>query len=412
MTRPRLRGPAPRLVALLLAVSAVAGCAAPTTTRPSAGGSASDGAPPASSSSPVPSSTATPSPVDPAVTAAEAALAGLDARQRAAQLLVVGVAADDLDDGDALLAGAPYGGVFLQGRSSASASTVAASTVRWAEQARAAGRPAPWVAVDQEGGQVQTLRGEGFGRQPSAHEQGRAGLDVVSETARATGASLRSAGITLDLAPVADVVPAGTERANTPIGRYGRQFAGTAPEVAQDAGAVVEGLGTSGVVATVKHFPGLGLVTGNTDTAADVRDGETTAADPSVTLFGDLAALPEHPFVMVSSATYEQIDPTSIAAFSPVVVDQLLRGTLGVDGVVISDDLGQAKALAAVPVGERATRFLAAGGTLVLTVDPSTAPTMLDAVVARAASDPAFAAQVDDAALTALVAKARAGLLP
>jgi beta-N-acetylhexosaminidase len=115
---------------------------------------------------------------------------------------------------------------------------------------------------------------------------------------------------------------------------------------------------------------------------------------------------------MTSSAVYSTIDPAAPAAFSPAVVTDLLRGRLRFRGVVVSDDLGNAKAVESVPVGERAVRFLAAGGTLVLTVDPTIVPAMIDAVRARADADAGFAAQVDTAVRTALLAKARAGLLP
>ena len=71
-----------------------------------------------------------------------------------------------------------------------------------------------------------------------------------------------------------------------------------------------------------------------------------------------------------------------------------------------------ARAVADVEVGERAVRFLAAGGTLVLTVDAATLPRMIEAVLARDAADPAFAAVIDGAVRTALLAKVRAGLLP
>jgi hypothetical protein len=64
-----------------------------------------------------------------------------------------------------------------------------------------------------------------------------------------------------------------------------------------------------------------------------------------------------------------------------------------------------------VAPGERAVRFLAAGGTLVLTVEPAIVPEMIDAVLARSDTDPGFAATVDDAVRTALLAKDRAGLL-
>ena len=173
----------------------------------------------------------------------------------------------------------------------------------------------------------------------------------------------------------------------------------------------VDGLAKADVTATLKHFPGLGRVLDNTDTTADVSDPETTAGDGQVTLFADLARSPAAPFVMVSSATYAQIDPAAQAAFSPVVVTELLRKQLGFDGVVISDDLGNARAVSALPPGERAVRFFAAGGTLLLTVDPAIVPEMIDAVLERSDSDPAFAATVDAAVRTALTAKDRAGLL-
>jgi beta-N-acetylhexosaminidase len=115
---------------------------------------------------------------------------------------------------------------------------------------------------------------------------------------------------------------------------------------------------------------------------------------------------------MVSSATYSLIDPSAPAVFSPVVITDVLRGDIGFRGVVITDDVGTAVAVAGVPPGERAVRFLAAGGTLVLTVTAAPLQQMADAVLARDASDPAFAKQVDAAVRTALVAKARAGLLP
>ncbi|PWJ53026.1 beta-N-acetylhexosaminidase [Quadrisphaera granulorum] len=409
--RSRVASVLPPLAALLVLLT-LGGCSAPSSAQPGGGGEAPAAATDAATGTTKASPSPSPSPVDPDVAAAERALARLDARARAAQLLVVGVPLDDLARGDALLTETPYGGVFLAGRSQAAAADVGAVTTRWTDAARQAGQPAPWVAADQEGGAVQTFTGPGFADLPTARSQGQQDPAAVRELARGIGASLRTAGVTLDLAPVADVVPAGTARSNEPIGRHGRQYGATAAEVNDDAAAVIAGLGEAGVVATVKHFPGLGRVTGNTDTSADVRDTTTTADDADVALFGELAALPQRPFVMTSSAVYEQIDPSAPAVFSPAVVTDLLRDRLGVDGVVISDDLGRAKAVTAVPVAERATRFVEAGGTLVLTVDAAVAPTMLSALTDRAAADPAFAARVDEAALVALVAKSRAGLLP
>jgi beta-N-acetylhexosaminidase len=373
--------------------------AAPTTTTAAPSRTPAATPPPPVSTSPVPAGSPQ--------ALADAALARMDRRARIAQLFVVGVPLAQLDAGDAL-ARSGVGGLFLSGRSTASATLLGSVTARWAAEAPGS---RPWVAADQEGGQVQTLSGPGFARLPAATAQGSLPAAQLAALADGMGRSLRSAGVTLDLAPVADVVPAGTERGNGPIGVYSRQYGSTPAQVQAAAGTVVAGLAGAGVHATVKHFPGLGRVTGNTDTTATVVDATTTADDPSVTLFGALARGPGSPFVMASLATYSRIDPAAPAAFSHTVLTTLLRQRLGYDGVVVSDDMGRAKAVAAVAPGQRAVRFLAAGGTLVLTVDAAVLPAMEAAVAAAADADPAFAATVDAAARTALVAKARAGLL-
>jgi beta-glucosidase-like glycosyl hydrolase len=381
---------------LLLAVGA--GCSSGATDSAPHGSSATSGP-----SDPTPGATATQDPGEQVT----AALAALDRRERVAQLFVVGVQLDDLSGGDDL-AGSGVGGIFLAGRSHDAAADLAQVTAGW--QSRAPG-PGLWMAVDQEGGKVQSLRGSGFEPLPSATAQASLPPAELTALADRMGAALHSAGINVDLAPVADVVPAGTEAGNEPIGAFDRQYGSTAATVVAAAGAVVEGLAAHGVTATLKHFPGLGRVRGNTDTRAEVTDDVTTAEDDQVRAFGALLHSPSRPFVMMSSAVYTRIDPTGQAAFSPVVVSGLLRERLGFDGVVISDDLANARAVHDLPPGERATRFLAAGGTLVLTLDDAILPAMIDAVVERADADPAFAAAVDDAVRITLLAKARAGLL-
>ena len=117
------------------------------------------------------------------------------------------------------------------------------------------------------------------------------------------------------------------------------------------------------------------------------------------------------PVVMVSSAVYTRIDGSQPAAFSPTVVTRLLRTSLGFRGVVMSDDLGNAKAVAAWSAGDRAVRFINAGGDEVLTTNASTIPAMVAAVKARAATDSTFRAKVAAAVMRVLTAKAGEGLL-
>jgi len=337
-----------------------------------------------------------------------AAVDRLDARARVAQLFLVGVPLDDLDAGPAVVRSG-VGGVFLAGRSALSTAELAATTAAW--QSDAPG-PALWVAVDQEGGAVQGLKGPGFARLPSALEQGALPAGELAGLAGDLGQALHDAGVNLDLAPVADIVPAGTEKQNAPIGFYDRQYVSTARTVVAAAGTVVDGLADAGVTATLKHFPGLGRVQGNTDSAAAVTDTVTTTDDDQVAAFGSLARSPARPFVMISSATYRRIDPANQAMFSSAVLTDLLRNRLGFDGVILTDDVGNAAAVQHVPPGQRAVWFLNAGGTMVLTVDSDDVPAMIDAVVAATRHDPGFARVVDAAVRTALLAKARAGLLP
>ncbi|WP_222267930.1 glycoside hydrolase family 3 N-terminal domain-containing protein [Modestobacter marinus] len=346
-----------------------------------------------------------PEPPPPPPSCAARTLAGLDPAARAGQLLMVGVPADDPGGGLAGTAGVPVGGVFLHGRSRADAATLGAAVAGL----QASSAVPLQVAVDQEGGLVQTLQGPGFDELPTATEQGARPPEEVRSTVTALARQLRAAGVTLDLAPVADVVPAGTEAANPPIGASDRQYGSDPTRVADVVGTVVQALQDGGVAATAKHFPGLGRVTVNTDTDLGAADPRTTADDPALLPFA-AAVDAGTAAVMVSSATYPQLDPDAPAVFSPAVVG-LLRDRLGFDGVVMSDDLGRAVAVSQVPVERRAVDAVAAGVDVVLTVRTADAQPMAQALTDRAAADPAFAARVTESAGRVLALKERFGLL-
>jgi beta-N-acetylhexosaminidase len=164
------------------------------------------------------------------------------------------------------------------------------------------------------------------------------------------------------------------------------------------------------VLTTLKHFPGLGRVRANTDTSTQAVDNTTTAADPYLKPFtsgieaGSAA-------VMISSARYPKLDANSIATFSTPIVTGLLRQRLGYTGLIVSDDLGAAVAVGSVPVGERAVRFIQAGGDLVLSVNASDAGPMSAALLAAAQASPAFDARVTEAARQVIRSKYQAGLL-
>jgi beta-N-acetylhexosaminidase len=299
------------------------------------------------------------------------------------------------------------GAVILDGTSYASAGAIRALTSALEGDNPSAAKL--FIATDQEGGQVQRLRGPGFSSIPSGVDQGTIAPAALKADAQQWGRELHAAGVNVDLAPVLDTVPPNSA-GNPPIGDLDREY-GRAPDaVAVHGTAVARGLAAAAVAATVKHFPGLGRVTGNTDTTSGVIDPVTTRGDAYLAPFA--AAIRDNvPFVMMSTAIYSRIDPDNPAAFSPAVIGGMLRGDLHFAGVVISDDLGNAAQVRGYAVGARAVSFLAAGGDMVLTVDATQAQAMTAAVLARAGTDPAFRHLVDVAALRVLEAKDRFGLL-
>jgi len=304
------------------------------------------------------------------------------------------------------------GSVFLAGRSKSG--TKATKTLVDGLQAKAdtvsGHRVGLLVSTDQEGGQVQVLSGPGFSTIPSGLVQGSWSTLKLRTEAAVWAKQLKSAGVNLNLAPVADVVPASLGRNNGPIGRYDREFGHTAATVTSHSNAFAAGFAQSKVLATLKHFPGLGYVRGNTDTTANVVDSVTTSKSSSITPFSS-GINAGAPFVMISLATYSKIDPKHQAVFSSTVIQGLLRKTLGFKGVVISDDLGNAVSVRAVPPADRALNFLSAGGDLVLTVEPNLVPAMAKAVQTRMAQNAAFRTQVDQSVHRILTAKQQAGLL-
>ncbi len=304
------------------------------------------------------------------------------------------------------------GSVILMGRSQVGVWRTRGLTDRLQSlrQTDRAGSVGLLVSADQEGGQVQTLKGPGFSAIPEALAQGRWTASELQTHATQWAAELRTAGVNLNLAPVADVVPPEIGTGNGPIGRYGRQFGYSADVVARQTTAYVKGFRKSGVLTTLKHFPGLGRVSGNTDTTANVTDTTLTRYDRDVRAFGSGIAAGAA-FVMVSSATYTRIDPKRQAVFSPTVLNGMLRQDLGFRGVIVSDDLGKAVAVRSVPPAQRALRFIRAGGDMVLTADTADIPAMVGAVRDAVRHDPALRARALDSARRVLTAKQAAGVL-
>lgn len=364
---------------------------------------------PTESSSETPASPTTSTPSTSPGSCVDQKLAGLSLRERAAQLIMAGVDADGMTKAErAVLRSRKPGGVLLMGSGGSLAHT---RTVTGA--AAAAARTdgiQPFVAADQEGGKIQRLKGSGFDRIPAATVQGTWSTGKLTAEAQGWGDQLAEAGVNLDLAPVADVVPESLGNDNAPIGALDRGFGSTPGPVGSHVAAFVDGMQAAGVMTSVKHFPGLGRVRGNTDFSAGVVDTVTTRGDRDLGPFAaGISAGTD--MVMVSTVTYAKIDPDNRAVFSPTVIQGMLRGDLRYSGVVITDDVGAAAEVATVPAGDRATRFIAAGGDVVITAKAGLTGTMIDAVVRKAEQDQQFAAKVQASVRRVLELKHRRGLV-
>lgn len=369
-------------------------------------GSSSDGGAGSSGEDPAAEEPTTEPTTDPP-TAAELMLEELEPRELAGQLVLVGIPAGT-EIPRAVLEEHHAGGIFLlQVWESADAVD---ATVAAARDGSRSDLP-PLIAVDQEGGQVRMLRGDAARKTPSAESLGQEGTDAVTEAYTSIGEDLAARGIQVALSPVADVVDPALGDANEPVGTLDRGF-GTEPEpVGGCVAAAVEALDAQGVAATLKHFPGLGRVRENTDFSAEgIEDTVTGPDDPFLESFAagiDAGAQ----LVMMSSAIYPQLEAGVPAMFSRAAIQDLLRDQLGFTGLVVTDDIGAAKAVADVPVAERATRPLAAGGDVVLTADASLTGELVDALEAWAAEDPANLERVKESALRVLTLKEQLGLL-
>ncbi len=361
-------------------------------------------------SAPTPTITSSPTA---SASCAERVFGGMSEEQRVGQLFLVGLEGDELrPDLVAAIRADHFGSVWFVETTSVGVTGIraVADAVQALATPQATAGVRFFVAANQEGGLIQALRGSGFSTIPNGVDQGHLAPSVLKAEATEWGRQLAGAGVNMNFAPVMDVVPADAVADNQPIGVLKREYGNDPGTAGSHGAAFLRGMAQAGVATTAKHFPGLGHVQGNTDFTANVVDTVTGPDDPDLGSFRQAIGAGV-PFVMVALATYTGIDPANLAAFSPTVMSLLRQGE-SFSGVIVSDDLGETKAVADIPPGDRAVRFLSAGGDMIISKTLSPAVEMAGAVVAKAAADPAFRATVDGAALLVLQAKAAANLLP
>jgi beta-N-acetylhexosaminidase len=261
----------------------------------------------------------------------------------------------------------------------------------------AAKNPPPLVCLDQEGGGVRILPWA----PPTASEPDQAAAGTVGTDAKAAATALRREGVNVTLAPVADV----PDVAGSAIA--GREFSGDPEAAAKDVAAAVGGWRAGGVLPTLKHFPGLGGASTNTDFGSATVDRTRDQLQEDLVPFrAGIAA--GAPLVMLSHAIYPALDPGHIASQSPAIAHDLLRTELGFKGVSMTDSLEAAAVRAVTPdPGEAALASINAGVDLILTTGRGSYIHVFRAVLAEARSDPEFRARVAESAARVLELRAQ-----
>ena len=342
----------------------------------------------------------------------EDALRGLTLEQKLGQLMMVTFEGTDLGPASsAQLQQRHIGNVVLLGGNIQSPEQLARLTDQIKAKTRATTNGIdPILAVDQEGGQVRRLRAAGF-ESATLPEAALMGLGTAENTelwGAATGRDLQRAGMSMDLAPVFDV---NDNPANPVIAGYGRAFATTPEAVSRHALAFMQGLQGERVMSVAKHFPGHG------STWVDSH-----VALPHVTKsLAQLNAVELPPFrdaiaagvdaVMVAHIVYDAWDAERPSSLSPRVVTGLLRGELGFDGVVMTDDLTMDAISATYGPGEAAVLAIEAGVDMLVTVaGPSSLAVMLDSLASAVRTGRLSEERIDQSVRRILILKNRYGL--
>jgi len=287
-----------------------------------------------------------------AATASDARPAAPSATQMAGQLLLVRMTGRVPSPSFlARIRSGQIGGVVLYGDNyGPSGPTVLIRKLQAA--AAQGGQPRLLIAVDQEGGSVKRLAGP-----PTLVPSEMTTAAVAQAQGRETARNLRGYGIDVDFAPVLDVGHGGFIAS--------RAFGDTPAEVATRAVAFARGLALGGVVATAKHFPGLGYARANTDNARAIVSASAPRLNADLLPYRRAIAAGV-PMIMVSTALYPKFGIHVPAACSPTAVTELLRGRLGFRGVIVTDTLYSPAVTAYKPTPEAAVAAIAAGVDIVL----------------------------------------------
>jgi beta-N-acetylhexosaminidase len=273
------------------------------------------------------------------------------------------------------------GGVILFGANITTADALVTLTRQLHAAASAGRQPRFLIAVDQEGGAVKRIPWA-----PPTLSPPQMGALASTSVARRQGAltaqALNALGIDVDLAPVADV-PVSTASF---LYRQQRTWSFSASRTEWLSWSFADGLRQGGVIPAMKHFPGLGFATLNTDTHVVTIRRSITELMPGLLPY-KLTIPFGIPLVMLSNATYTAWDPGNAAGWSSTITTTLLRTKLGFRGVTMTDSLDGTAAARGVTTASLALRAARAGtDVLLLTGSESSSARVFDALVRAAQS--------------------------
>jgi len=193
------------------------------------------------------------------------------------------------------------------------------------------GQPPLFIAIDQEGGVVARLKPPftQFAGNPAMR-----GVDDAVAFAQITARELNDIGVNMNMAPVLDIAPA-----HGPSVMQERVFAGDPQWVARMGTTVIDHLQAAGIIAVGKHFPGIGrtVLDSHEDLPELDVEGETLAGSDLIPFQAAIQA--DVGGIMLSHIRYPRLDPQWPASLSAAIAQDLLRGQLGYDGLVLTDDL-------------------------------------------------------------------------
>jgi beta-N-acetylhexosaminidase len=272
-------------------------------------------------------------------------------------------------------------------------------------ESSAPGGVSPLVMTDEEGGGVQRMANL-VGSLPWAREMGSTMTPTeIEDLAESVGQAMLQQGVTVDLAPVLDMDGGDGPNAIDPDGW--RSFSPDQSVASSDGLAFAAGLASAGVIPVVKHFPGLGEASGNTD------DGPATTLPYSTLVGAGLVPFKAAvnlglPAVMVSNASVPGLT-TLPASLSPAAIEGLLVGQLHFQGLIIDDSLS-AGAISALglSVAQATVESIAAGSDMIMfgSGDPGQVTAAIEAAMAGAIGDGQVSkARLIDAASHVLSAK-------